>query len=102
MTMSASEDWKFISYILHNDPVLITSWLLIGAAGFLGAHMQLLVRAGNRFPWGKCLSRRGHEVISEYLKLGRQRHWSLWPAYLMWPTALIGIICLVTGLLGFR
>jgi hypothetical protein len=49
MPISASGDWKFISYIFQNDPLLITGWLLIGAAGFWGAHMQLkLVRAGRQ------------------------------------------------------
>lgn len=81
MPIVASEDLKLISYMLRNNPLLVGGLLLIGAAGFLGAYMQLnLIRAGSRFPWERYLARRGHEVVFEYLKIAPEKHWSHWPA----------------------
>jgi protein-S-isoprenylcysteine O-methyltransferase Ste14 len=67
-----NETWKSIAYMLRENPLVVVGFLLIGI------------------------------VVWEYLKAGRQHQWSLWPAYLVWPATLIGILCLLTGLFRWR
>jgi hypothetical protein len=98
-----NDNWTMISYMMHNNPLPIAGFVFIGASGALGMHIQLkMVRAGYPFPYGKYVARGSWGVPLEYLRLRRQHHWSPWPAYFVWPTALIGIACLVTGLFYWR
>lgn len=98
-----TENWRLLSYMIHKNPLVISGLLLIGVSGFLAMHMELkIVRSGGAFPYSKWLTRRGHDVVWEYLKLGSQHHWSPWPAYAMWPTGLVGVGCLIWGLFRFR
>ena len=93
------ESWKMISYMLHRNPLVIVGFVFIGISGVLLAHIQLkMVRVGNKFPYGKYLTRRGLGVPLEYLKMRGEHGWSPWPAYLMWPAAIIGVACLLLGL----
>jgi len=97
------ENWKMISYMLHNNPLVIVGFIFIGIAGVLLAHIQLkLVRVGNKVEYGKYLTRRNWDVPLQYLRIRGQHGWSAWPAYFMWPSAAIGVVCLVVGLLRLK
>jgi len=93
------ETWKIISYMLQKNPLVIVGFIFIGTFAVLLAHIQLkMVRAGNKLPYGRYLTKRGWGASFEYLKIRGERGWSAWPAYLMWPAAIIGVVCLVIGL----
>ncbi len=65
---SIHENWHVVSYMVLNNPLVVTGLLLIGASGFLAMHMQLkIVRSGNKVVWERWLTRRGHEVAFDYL-----------------------------------
>ena len=93
------ETLKMVSYMLLKDPLVIVGLIFLGVAGVLLAHIQLkMVKLGYEFPYLKYLTKRNWEVPQEYLKMRTQHGWSPWPAYLIWPTAVIGVICLLVGL----
>jgi hypothetical protein len=93
------DNWKMISYMLHKNPLVIVGFIFIGISGVLLAHIQLkMVRIGNKVPYGKYLTRQNFDVPLQYLRIRNQHGWSPWPAYLLWPAAVIGVVCLVIGL----
>ena len=98
-----SENLRLLPYMFVNNPLVVCGLLLIGLSGCLAMHMQLkIVRSGGEFPYGKWITRRGHEVAWDYLKAGRLHNWSPWPAYMMWPAAFLGVACLILGLFRLR
>jgi len=85
---------EFVVDKLVGDPVV--DW---GISGVFLAHIQLrLVKVGNKVAYGKYLTRQNWAVPHQYLKIRTQHGWSPWPVYLLWPSAVIGIVCLVVGL----
>lgn len=93
------ENWKMIWYMLHRNPLVIVEFAFIGISGVLLAHIQLkMVRVGNKFPYGKYVTRRGMAAPLRYVNMRAEHGWSPWPAYLMWPAAIIGVVCLLLGL----
>jgi hypothetical protein len=94
-----NENLRMIWYMIHKDPLVIAGLVLVGFSGLLLTRIQLrMMKSGYKFPYVKYLTRQSWEVPQEYLNQRMKHGWSPWAAYLFWPTALIGVICLVIGL----
>lgn len=87
-----------IEVMMREDPAAVLGFLLIGASGFLFIHMQFKLRAAGEKAdffaglWSKP------NPLARYLSLCASRGWSRWPAYLVWPSLVIGIALLMFGL----
>jgi hypothetical protein len=95
-------NFQSIVYMAQHDPAVIAGLLLIGGAGVLFIHIQLkMIRAGYKTSYaffGKPLSMNGWDMPVQYLKLRAKHDWSPWPAYLLVPCVVLGIVVLVFGL----
>lgn len=84
-------------YMARQDPLAVLGLVLCGAYGVLFFHLELqLRRNGYNTKFGHAESM--WWLPKEYLKLGGKHGWSRWPAYLLWPCLLFGILFLVIGL----
>jgi len=84
-------------YLVKHDPVAVAGFLLIGGFAVLWFHIQLkMVRAGYKTSGQVLLF--GWDTPMQYLKVRSRHDWSPWPAYLLWPCLLAGVIGLVFGL----
>jgi len=93
------ENLKMISYMIRHDPLLIAGLILIGISGILSISIQLkLVRLGHKFPYSKYLTKSNWDLPQQYLRIRTEQGWSPWPAYLIWPAGIVGVICLLVGL----
>ncbi len=81
----------------RHDPLAILGFCLLGASGVLFYHMLLkMSRAGFKVPYWRFDGK--YKLPVEYLKNGKERGWSPWPAYLIWPCLALGVAALVGGL----
>lgn len=82
-----------IVYFWRHDPAAIIGLLFIAGGTFLYFHIQLkMIRAG--YP----LRANALETPAQYLKVYARNGWSPWPAYLLGPCILLGIVLLILGL----
>lgn len=100
------EQIRTIVYFTRHDPAAVIGLLLIGGAGVLFAHIFLnMVRIGYKLPntfFG--IKNLVWTLPAAYLRMcSHEKQWSPWPAYLIWPCGIVGIVLLVIGLfrLGF-
>jgi hypothetical protein len=82
-------------------PAEVVGFALIGVAAGLFFHVQLqLGRVGSTsFTFFKHPFVSNWGAPAEYLRVRKQYGWSGWPVYCLWPCLLIGVVCLVFGLL---
>ncbi len=91
-------EWHVIAYVVRHDPLPVLGFALIGVGSVMWWHLQLVMtRAGyktrmfQQFPNDIGLP-------VQYLKVRSGHGWSPWPAYLIWPCLVLGILFLVGGL----
>jgi hypothetical protein len=93
------ENLKMISYMIQKNPLVVVGLLLVGLSGLMLTRIQLtMLKSGYKFPYLKYLTKRNWEIPQDYLKQRAKHGWSPWVAYLIWPVAFIGVVCLVIGL----
>jgi hypothetical protein len=92
------ENLRAIAYMAKHDPLAILGFCLLGAGAVLFFHMLLKMnRAGlNAVVWRGMLA--SYRLHAEYLKVCKQRGWSPWPAYLVWPCFGLGFAAILTGM----
>jgi hypothetical protein len=74
--------------------MLVLGFVLIAGAAVLDSIFRIrMARAGHKW----ALLKGGAFDYSDYLKVRRERGWASWPVYLMWITAVIGIVLLIAG-----
>ncbi len=81
----------------EHDPLVILGFLLIGAFVVFFFHVQFKMRETGLSAYAVFVSSQKFSLPTEYLKIRKQRGWSPWPAYLVWPCLLAGIVLLVIG-----
>jgi len=81
----------------RHDPLVILGFLLIGAFAVLFFHVQFKMREAGWSAYTVFVSPQKLSLPIEYLKIRKQRGWSPWPAYLILPCLLAGIVLLVVG-----
>jgi hypothetical protein len=83
---------------IRREPFAIVGFLLLGAFSVLFAHIQFKMRDAG-YNTNPLASRpRDWKLPAEYLRIRDQHRWSPWPAYLIWPALVLGIVSLVFGL----
>ncbi len=96
--MPIHENLRAIAYMAKHDPLAILGFCLLGAQGVLFFHMLLkMSRAGFEVAYWRFDGK--YRLPAEYLKAGKERGWSPWPAYLIWPCLALGVAALVGGLI---
>lgn len=86
--------------LVRHDPMAITGLLLIGISGVLFFHvLRKTTMVGHHLP-SNFFDFKGTiwSVPLAYLRVRSQQGWSPWPAYLIWPFGIVGVILLVMGL----
>ncbi len=95
--MPIGENLRAILYMAKHDPLAILGFCLLGVHGVLFFHIMLKMnRAGFEVAYWRFDGK--YRLPAEYLKVQRERGWSPWPAYLIWPCLALGIVALVVGL----
>src|SRR5258706_1162808 len=90
---------KTIIEFTEHDPQAVLGFLLIGLSGWQSfVVLRRLEECGYKMhglPTVWIVT-----MPLAYLNLGDryQRGWSVWPAYLVWASAVVGMVALVTGL----
>ncbi len=86
-----------VVYMAKHDPAVIVGFLLIGSASAMFMHIQFkMIRAGYKTSWGK-LPANGWDTPFAYLRVRSKHGWSPWPAYLLWPCMIVGIVIFALG-----
>lgn len=97
--MPVHENLRIIGYMARHDPLIILGFCLIGVGGVLSFHVLLKMNRAKLFGFADWRYDSGYKLPSEYLKVRKERGWSPWPAYLIWPLYILGALVLILGLL---
>ncbi len=79
----------------RHDPAAVLGFAFLGASGVLFIHIQLKMREAGYRTYPGVHGRNDYRLPFEYLRIRAKCGWSAWPAYLVWPCAVAGIILLV-------
>ena len=91
-------DFRSLIEFARHDPLAILGFGLVGGFAVVLFHIQSRMNsAGFKINFfGGLVS--NWRLPAEYLKARKQHHWPAWPAYLVWPCLIAGIVLLVIGL----
>ena len=92
------QNLRDLFYMTRHDPMVVVGFLLVGTFSILFIHIQFKMRSigYNTNPMFTRPSDWG--LPAKYLKVRSEHGWSPWPAYLLWPSLILGIVGLVVGL----
>jgi len=82
----------------RHDPAAVLGFLLLGAYSILFIHIQFKMRDAGYDAYPLLWRPKDWGLPFEYLKIRAKHGWSPWPAYLVWPCLIAGVILLVFGL----
>jgi hypothetical protein len=90
-------DLRTISYVIRHDPLSVLGFVFLGAFAVLFFRIQsAMAKAGHKVHFqGFILD---SSIPGEYLKARTRYGWAAWPAYVVWPCLLAGILLLAGGL----
>ncbi|MGH9688644.1 MAG: hypothetical protein ACRD5K_16290 [Candidatus Acidiferrales bacterium] len=90
-------DWHVIVYVMRHDPLPVLGFLFLGASAVLFFHIQsAMAKAGHKVHFQGFILDIG--LPGEYLKTRTRHGWAAWPAYVVWPCLILGILLLIGGL----
>jgi len=99
--LTPRQNLRAIADMARHDPLAILGFCLIGAGAVLSFHMyRKMSRAGFNVAFGRFEAT--WRLPGQYLYVRKEQGWSPWPAYLVWPCHLLGLIALVAGLFLLR
>jgi hypothetical protein len=78
----------------------ILGFVLVGTFTVLFVHVQIKMREIGHTTYLLFTSPSDWMLPARYLKVRKQRGWSPWPVYLMWPCLIGGLVLIVIGLFG--
>jgi hypothetical protein len=81
---------------MRRDPLPVLGFVFLGAFAVLFCHIQsVMSKAGRKVRFQGFILE--VNLPSEYLQARSQQGWSGWPAYLVWPCFVLGILLLFLG-----
>jgi hypothetical protein len=92
------ENFRDLVYLTRHDPFVVLGFLLIGAYAVLFVHIQFKMRSVGYKTYPMVSRPSDWGLAVKYLKIRSQHGWSPWPAYLLWPSLILGVVTLVVGL----
>jgi hypothetical protein len=91
------QDIHLISFAVRHCPLFVLGFVLIGAGAAFDFHVKhTLQKAG--FPVNFFVRDYRLASMRQYLKSRSGHGWSPWPAYLILPALITGLISLIAGL----
>ena len=95
--MVMRQSLHLISEVLRDDPGLALGLALVASAVALFIYIELRMRDIGYKPSPFTKPIKYHNLPFEYLRVRARRGWSPWPAYLIWPCLIVGLLLLVFG-----
>jgi hypothetical protein len=100
--MSYRENLRVIIDMAQHDPLAILGFLLIATSSVLFIQIQFKMREIGYKTYPMFNRPIDWILPAEYLRVRRRQGWSPWPAYLVWPSLVFGMVALVVGLFRLR
>jgi hypothetical protein len=92
------QNFRDLVYMTRHDPMVVVGLLLVGVSSILFIHIQFKMRSVGFKTYPMFTRPSDWGLPSKYLKIRCEHGWSPWPAYLLWPSLILGIVSLVVGL----
>jgi hypothetical protein len=93
------ENLKMFVYMVRHNPAVVVGVGFMGAGGALWFHVLLQLERVGLGSYAVFKFGGNWGIPAEYLKVRKKYGWPGWPVYLMWPCYIVGVVCLVVGLL---
>jgi hypothetical protein len=95
--MPIHENLRVVAYMARHDPLVILGLCLIGAGTVLFFHILLRMNRAGLFTFASWRYDSGYKLPGVYLRVRKQRGWSPWPAFFIWPCFVLGFVALALG-----
>jgi hypothetical protein len=91
------DNLKMFLYVVRHDPAVVVGLGLIGVAGALWFHVLLQLERVGLGSYAVLKFGGNWGIPVEYLKVRKKYGWPGWPVYFLWPSLLVGVVCLIVG-----